>query len=104
MTDEFEFPLSNYFILCNSLFFTLWQVIRERQQYHEETGGIYLQQSEAPNDNLTSKKRHAMLDLLIAAMKEGLIDESGIREEVDTFIFEVQMPFTFPSSVQLHVL
>lgn len=31
-----------------------------------------------------------MLDLLIAASWDGLIDEKGIAEEVDTFVFEVQ--------------
>lgn len=31
-----------------------------------------------------------MLDLLIAASWEGLIDENGIAEEVDTFVFEVR--------------
>ena len=30
-----------------------------------------------------------MLDLLIAASWDGKIDEDGIAEEVDTFIFEV---------------
>ena len=30
-----------------------------------------------------------MLDLLIAAFKNDDIDEAGIREEVDTFMFEV---------------
>lgn len=38
-----------------------------------------------------SKKRLAMLDLLIAAMKKGDIEMAGIREEVDTFMFEVKM-------------
>lgn len=36
------------------------------------------------------KKRLAMLDLLIAKQRDGnQIDDAGIREEVDTFIFEV---------------
>ncbi|KPI94940.1 Cytochrome P450 4C1 [Papilio xuthus] len=34
------------------------------------------------------KKRTAMLDLLILAEQEGLIDPIGIEEEVDTFMFE----------------
>lgn len=37
-----------------------------------------------------NKRRTAMLDLLITAEKEGLIDEVGIKEEVDTFMFEVR--------------
>ncbi|KPJ08733.1 Cytochrome P450 4C1 [Papilio machaon] len=34
------------------------------------------------------KKRTAMLDLLILAQQEGLINSIGIEEEVDTFMFE----------------
>lgn len=42
------------------------------------------------NDNIyeTKKKRYAMLDTLLSAEAEGLIDAEGIREEVDTFTFE----------------
>lgn len=39
------------------------------------------------------KKRSAMLDLLVAAEKDGLIDKNGIQEEVDTFMFEVRSIF-----------
>lgn len=42
------------------------------------------------NDGYKSKKRLAMLDLLIDyKLKTGRIDDAGIREEVDTFMFEV---------------
>lgn len=37
-----------------------------------------------------SKKRLAMLDLLLSAKEDGAkIDDAGIQEEVDTFLFEV---------------
>jgi hypothetical protein len=41
------------------------------------------------DDVLGRKKKMAMLDLLLKAEAEGKIDEDGIREEVDTFTFEV---------------
>ncbi|CAK1540092.1 unnamed protein product [Leptosia nina] len=42
------------------------------------------------NDNFVykRKKRAAMLDLLISAQKDGLIDDEGIEAEVNTFMFE----------------
>ena len=36
-----------------------------------------------------------MLDLLLSAEKDNLIDEEGIREEVDTFTLEVSSMFKF---------
>ncbi|XP_011305594.1 cytochrome P450 4C1-like isoform X2 [Fopius arisanus] len=70
------------------------KIIRERQQYHEETNNVLLKQLQQDDSVLNinfekSKKRLAMLDLLIAAMKTHQnIDEDGIWEEVDTFMFE----------------
>ncbi|KAL2740988.1 cytochrome P450 4C1-like isoform X1 [Vespula squamosa] len=76
-------------------------IIAERKRFHERTNGRFLQNLEnmeendifsegfdENNKNPIFKKRLAMLDLLIASsMKDNEIDEEGIREEVDTFMF-----------------
>ena len=36
-----------------------------------------------------------MLDVLLAAERDGLIDPEGIREEVDTFMFEVNLTLSY---------
>ncbi|NP_001352146.1 Cytochrome P450 9-like precursor [Nasonia vitripennis] len=78
-------------------------IIAERKEFHEKTDGRFLKNivsksSGADDDDEAveneelhgyRKKRMAMLDLLIAAQRDGQqIDELGIREEVDTFMFE----------------
>ncbi|XP_015179309.1 PREDICTED: cytochrome P450 4C1-like [Polistes dominula] len=65
-------------------------IIAERKRFHKQTNGKYLQinKNNEEDNNLYSKKRLSLLDLLIAASwEDNQIDEEGIREEVDTFMF-----------------
>ncbi|CAH0592587.1 unnamed protein product [Chrysodeixis includens] len=64
------------------------KVIQQRKEYIKEHG-FNKDESEDVDDIIMSKKKKtAMLDLLISAEKDGLIDKDGIQEEVDTFMFE----------------
>ncbi|XP_024878393.1 cytochrome P450 4C1-like [Temnothorax curvispinosus] len=72
------------------------RIIAERKLYHDRTNGQYLKSfyndTSANRDDAEPvgirRKRLAMLDLLIAASRDGLMTDSDIREEVDTFMFE----------------
>ncbi|NP_001165985.1 cytochrome P450 4AB4 precursor [Nasonia vitripennis] len=72
------------------------KIISERKEYHDQTKYNYLNQfmTDEVNDEEDNeiygirKKRLAMLDLLISLFRNGQIDDEGIQEEVDTFIFE----------------
>ncbi|XP_024878116.1 cytochrome P450 4C1-like isoform X2 [Temnothorax curvispinosus] len=71
------------------------RIIAERKLYHDRTNGQYLKSfdndTSAKRDDAEPvgmrRKRLAMLDLLIAASRDGLMTDSDIQEEVDLFMF-----------------
>ncbi|CAG9796527.1 unnamed protein product [Diatraea saccharalis] len=67
-------------------------IISKRKQYIEKYGSNFNEDNVGDNDDddvyFKSKKKPAMLDLLLSAQNKGLIDNDGIQEEVDTFVFE----------------
>lgn len=59
------------------------------QRKNEFYGGTSIR-NKTENAEICNKQKSSMLDLLLSSTEEGLgIDEKGIREEVDTFTFEV---------------
>ncbi|CAH0405315.1 unnamed protein product [Chilo suppressalis] len=65
------------------------RVIKDRKEYIE-TFGIDIDEMNVSDEDIffKSKRKTAMLDLLISAQNKGLIDDNGVQEEVDTFMFE----------------
>ncbi|CAH2234756.1 cytochrome P450 4C1-like [Pararge aegeria] len=59
-------------------------VIQQRKSYLKDNPSILNLDSD---EDINKKGRLAMLDLLIQNQNEGGIDDEGIREEVDTFMF-----------------
>lgn len=65
-------------------------VIRKRRSERKSNVEKPVNENITNGDDLkSSKKRTAMLDLLLSAEEDEIINEAGIREEVDTFMFEV---------------
>lgn len=80
------------------------KVIRERKELLADMDLTKIGEKSDTNDIFMKKrKKVAMLDLLISAEKDGLIDHAGIQEEVDTFMFEVRIIHFYSKSTYLFV-
>lgn len=64
-------------------------VIEERKIYADKHGLNIHDENSINDEDVVNKRRTALLDLLISAEKDKLIDRKGIQEEVDTFMFAV---------------
>lgn len=86
-------------IAVNNLHRFTDSIINERKAFWS-TGKEKHEEINVEDDSYGGKKgRHAMLDLLLQSSAEGLIDSRGIREEVDTFMFEVNALAIMTSTV-----
>lgn len=69
-------------------------VVDERRRILKENGNEMFDNNGEIIDGYEGNKRKlSMLDLLLYKEKQRLIDSKGIREEVDTFMFEVNILF-----------
>uniref|UniRef100_UPI003B6740D6 cytochrome P450 4C1-like n=1 Tax=Pieris rapae TaxID=64459 RepID=UPI003B6740D6 len=63
-------------------------VIKNRKGQLKDISETNAVNDDTDKDSHYGKNRTAFLDFLISAQKEGLTDDIGIQEEVDTFMFE----------------
>jgi len=71
--------------------FTQTIIDKRRKEFIKKSSETKQDIQEDENDNIymgSKKKRAAMMDTLLQAQLEGLIDDEGIIEETDTFTFE----------------
>ncbi|XP_036331660.1 probable cytochrome P450 4p3 [Rhagoletis pomonella] len=61
---------------------------KRRQLFAAELEHNATKEANEMDNSFGKKKRYAMLDTLLHAERNGLIDHAGICEEVDTFMFE----------------
>lgn len=84
-----------YKVLLATLHQFSLNIIRKRRQvmWADITSTPIISNIENDAHMENSKRKLVMLDLLLYAESEGKIDEQGIREEVDTFMFAVSFLF-----------
>jgi len=75
--------------ISNSLHKFSSEVIKEREKQFTKDDILNINDVLNEEQEFAPKKKLAMLDVLLSAKyRDGSIDDEGIREEVDTFIFE----------------
>lgn len=64
-------------------------IVAERKSNFSDITGAARKEEVDCNENIyfRTKKRYAMMDTLLQAQRQGLIDDEGIIEETDTFTF-----------------
>lgn len=95
---EFMFQFSNVSkiqkLALKSLNNFTTQIIQYRRKSRNQMP-VSVAFGDESDDVYGKKAKLAMLDLLLDEEKKGRIDEKGIREEVDTFMFEVSFLLKF---------